>query len=504
MKLTTTAGLLLCVVPVALLGAFLAAPPSPFRTLPALALGIVLVVVLQLVLWTRDPRSAPFDILIVGIVSAFFLLRLPVLWLAPDLFIYPVYAVRRFGSGDLPWTLTFLILGVLAAAGGFRLGVGWRPWNRPRLAREAAPLLRLPMTRLVMLALTYFAIEMGLWVFLGTASSSLGTGGPATSGGLLFLRHFVSLYAATGIGLAVGLDRWKRFGILRRIQFCGFIGLFVFYTIAGGSRSGLITLTIMATLYLLVRQGNFRIGGRAVAIAVLVPLLAVVIFPIATIVRYGWVAASQRGAFTLDAARGKTAADDSFLVSGVKAGTNRLNGLDPLLMITNRKEARPLWAFVSYRQMSKSAVNLLVPSAFLGREPFPGVIQTSRLFSVVYRGQPLWYINTWYQTDMWTFWGSAFALGGWGGGHAVMFAVSLFLGFGYRRIIKRAGRLGLLWRLWWLYSCYLVLVSYGFDVDFAAAISLLVGGTVVVILLRPRTVKATQSALPPQAIESRA
>ena len=481
MKLTTTLGALLLMAPIALLGVYVASPASPFLSVLALALAVVLIGTLQAVLVTRDSRSTPFDLLVVGVVIGFFLIRLPVLWLAPEQFIYPG---TEFGRDDLPWTLAYLVVGTIAAAVGFRWGVGWRPW-RTRAMAESAPVLRTSMPRLLAIGLLYFGIEMFLWVYIGTASSALSADAPA-SGGLLFMRHFISLYAATGIGLAAGLDRWRRLRLTGRVQLVAFAGLFIAYTVAGGSRSGLLTLIIMLTVYFLVRQGNFSVSPRAVAIASTALVLAVLMFPAATIIRYAWLSASesQEGRFTLDLSRGLES--DSWLASGVKAGFNRLNGLDPLLMIVARKEAQPLADFVTAGQVVKSAINLLVPSALLGREPFPGVLPMSRLFSAVYRGRSAEFIATWYQTDMWTFWGSAYALGGWLRGPLLMLAIAAGLGAGYRRIIKRGGRHGLFWRLWWLYSCYLVLISYGFDVDFAASLSLLVGGVVVVLLLRPR------------------
>lgn len=481
MRLTTATALLLAVVPVAFLGVFLAAPPSAFRSAPAFALAVLLAMVLQAVLVTRDYRSAPFDLLVVGVVTVFFLVRVPVLWLAPAQFIYPGH---EFEPDDFTWTLAFLVAGTAAAVMGFRLGVGWRPWLRtPR--REAAPLLRVSLTRLLSIGILYFGIETLLWIYLGTASSALAADAPV-SGGLLFLRHFISLYAATGIGLVAGLDRWPHLNRIRRAQFIAFLGLFIFYTIAGGSRSGLITLLTMATIYLLIRKGNFTFGTRALSMTLGALALAIVVFPAATIIRYGWLSASelQQGQFTLDVSRGNEGG--GWLAAGLTSGFNRLNGLDPLLMIVARKEARPVADYVTPAQVAKSAVNLLVPSALLGGEPFPGVLSTSRLFSAVYRGRSDEFIATWYQTDMWTFWGCAFALGGWTRGPVLMLAIAAFLGAGYRRIIKRGGQLGLIWRLWWIYSSYLVLISYGFDVDFAASASLLVGGTVVVILLRPR------------------
>ena len=484
MNLTAAVALTLSVVPVGLLGIYLVAPSSPFRSLTALVLAVVLIGVLIGVLVTRDRRSAPFDILLVMIICGFFLIRLPALWLAPGMFIYPGL---RFSESDVPWTLGYLILGTIAASAGFRLGVRWRPWRR-RSPREAAPLLRLPMTRLLALVLVYFAIEMALWIYAGTASTAL-SGNAPVSGGLLFLRHFISLYAATGIGLVVGLDRWPQLGSLRRVQFCAFIALFVVYTIAAGSRSGLMVLMVFSALYFLIRQGNIWLGPRAVAAMVAVPILLVIIFPAATMIRYGWMSASERG-FTLDSSKGLDS--NSWLASGLTAGLNRMNGLDPLLIIVSRKEAVPVEKFVSATQVVKSTANLLIPSALLGGEPFPGVLPMSRLFSAVYRGQSVDYINTWYQTDMWTFWGAAFALGGWRWGLVAMFGIAMLLGSGYRRIIRRPGRLSLLFRLWWLYLCYLVLISYGFDVDFAAAFSLFIGGTVVVILLRPKALRMSR------------
>jgi hypothetical protein len=169
-----------------------------------------------------------------------------------------------------------------------------------------------------------------------------------------------------------------------------------------------------------------------------------------------------------------------------------------LLMIVGRREAQPLERHVNATQMAQSAVNLLVPSAFLGREPFPGVLPTSRLFAVVYRGQPLDYIHTWYQTDMWTLWGSSFAVGGWRGGPWTILGVAFLLGAGYRRLLQHGGRLGLLWRIWWLYCSYYVIISYGFDVDLATAVKLFVSGAVVVFLVRPRVVApAAQTHLAP-------
>ena len=494
MRVTTLGGLVLSLVPVGLLGAYLAAPPSVFATPLSLLLALALVVVLALVVFTRDSRSTPFDLLLVGIVSAFFLLRVAVLWLAPSRFIYPGL---EFRTSDLPATLAYLCGGVLAAAAGFRIGVGWRPWATGRAVREKPPVLRLPMTRLFVVCLAFFSVDVFQWVVLIAPSSAL-SGQAATSGGALFLRHFMSLYAATGIGLAVGLDRWATFGLVRRVQFLACISLFVLYTLIGGSRSGLLTLVIFAALYLLIRHGNFVVRMRTLSLAMGAFVLAILLFPAATFVRLAWLAYDrpQIGNYVVDL---QAPDEQLWLVDGMLGAVNRLNGLDPLLMIVARKEARPLAEIVTAGGMARSAVNLLVPSFILGREPFPGVIATSRLFSAVYRGSTLEYINTWYQTDMWTFWGAAFALGGWQSGMLFMFGIALFLGVGYRWIIRKGGRLGLLLRLWWLYSSYLVLISYGFDVDFAASISLFVGGTVVVLLLRPRTVSQAPALTPARA-----
>jgi hypothetical protein len=493
MKLTTTAGLALLVAPVALLGVYLASPPSPFHGPLTLALGLVLVGLLELVLLTCDRRSAPFDILIAGLVCVFFLLRLPVLWLAPDQFVYPG---TIFGPRDLPLTLAFLIAGLAAAVAGFRLGAGWTWRPRRRSRHDHAPLLRTSMVRVLIVGASYFAIEVGLWMYAGL-SSALSPDAP--TGPFLFLRHFISLYAAVGISLVAAVDRWPRLSLLNRLLFLAFIGLFLVYTLAGGSRSGLVTLVIAFVLYLLIRRGDFRISlgfmsGMAAAVTV-----SVMLFPAATLIRHAWLSASEAAQGQLSA-DSPLAAPDSWLLSGVLGGLNRLNGLDPLLMIVSRKEAIPVSEVVSAGQMARSAVNLIVPSVVLGREPFPGVLPSSRLFSAVYRGRSAEFIASWYQTDMFTLWGTAFALGGWAAGPLVMVAVGLFLGFGYRRIVRRGGAYNVLLRLWWLYACYLVIISFGFDVDFAAAVYIFLGGAVVVLLLRPRSSPATtfvNSQVPP-------
>ena len=231
-----------------------------------------------------------------------------------------------------------------------------------------------------------------------------------------------------------------------------------------------------------MRHGDFAVGARAAVTVVGACLVAVLLFPAVTAIRFAW----QDGRLAIDLHR--QGAYGSWLTAGVLGGLRRVNGLDPLLIIVSGKEIRPLQDVVHAGQMLQSGVNLVVPSALAGREPFPGVLPTSRAFSVVYRGQDRAYIDSHYQTDMWTFWGAAFAVAGWRYAAAVMFGIALFLGFGFSQIVGHGGRLGLLWRIWWLYSSYLVLISYGFDVDFGAAVSLLVGGATAVAVLRPRPV----------------
>jgi hypothetical protein len=481
MKLTTALGLLLLVVPVGLLPIFALAPASPLRTLSALGLGVLLVGVLELVLLTRDRRSAPFDLLLVGLICAFFLVRLPVLWLLPDQFLYPGTTIE---PGDMVRTLAFLSVGTAVAALGFRLGVGWRPWRRRRRPDQKPPVLRVSMPRLLTIGVLYSAIEAMQWVFAGTTSSALTPDAPG--GGLLFLRHFISLYAAVGIGLVAGLDRWPHSSLLVRTLFVAFIALFLAYTLAGGSRGGLVTVTI--ALYLLIRRGNFRVRPAFVAGIMAATVVSIVLYPAATLIRHAWLAASEaaQGQISADSPLGPT---NSWLVAGLLGATNRLNGLDPLLMIVARKEAVPVEEAVNASQTIKSVVNLLVPSVVLGREPFPDVLPSSRLFSAVYRGRSPEFIASWYQTDMWTFWGTAFALGGWMGAPMMMVVVAALLGAGYRCLARRAGAYNVLLRFWWLYGTYLVIISYGFDVDLTAAIYLFVGGLVVVLLVRPQSIR---------------
>jgi hypothetical protein len=477
MTLTSTLRRLLPVLPIALTAVYWLAPSSPFRSPASLALAVLLVALLYAVVVTRDSRSAPFDLLVVAIVGIFCLIRIPVLWLAPWEFIYHGEGFA-FSQTDLPWTLAFLCIGTIAAVAGFRLGAGWRS-GPGRPAADQPPLLVAPVTVLLVIGGVYFAIHALQWAMLG--NTAIGRTGEA-SGGLLFMRHFISLYAATGIGLAVGLDQWHRFDRSARLQFCAFVVMFVVYTIAGGARSGLFTLLVMVLLYNLIRFGNVRFGVRPLVTVLVAGAMAAILFPAATAIRSGWV----DGRLMIDAtgqARHRT-----WLAAGVMGGVNRLNGLDPLLLIVGRKERQPLREWVNGEQVVKSAVNLIVPSGLLGREPFPEVLPSSRVFTAVYRSRDRAYINTYYQTDMWTFWGAAFAVGGWRYGPLLMFGIALALGAGFRFLVDKGGHLGLLWQLWWLHSSYRVLISYGFDVDFAAAVSLLVAGIVVVLVLRPKPV----------------
>jgi hypothetical protein len=81
-----------------------------------------------------------------------------------------------------------------------------------------------------------------------------------TQGGLRFLRYFVSVYAAIAIAMTAGFDAWRTASTAERLQFTAAIALFLLYTIAGGPRSGVITLLIVALVHTLHRKGDLQLA----------------------------------------------------------------------------------------------------------------------------------------------------------------------------------------------------------------------------------------------------
>lgn len=454
--------------------------PGLLADLTSVLLIIALAFVCQVILKTTDKQNTPFDVLLVLVIFTFFNLRFMVLMLYPDQYIFPWLNVD---SEDINQTLFFLLMGVVVATAGFRLGS--KEFFSGKRTKQAERAFYIPTGRLFILTLVYIGIQMILWFTLGTASSYLGE---SESGGLLFLRHFVSVETVVMIATISAIESWRTVEKVDRYLFYTLIGVAYGYSILSGSRAGFFTLGVLVFIYLTIKHGDFVIGRKHVSLLGAALLISIVMFPVATLIRGAWTTASERGSLssvTTDIWDQDTAADTGF-GSLLLSQSDRVNGLDPLLIIVRQKDVNSQVQYVNIEQTVKSTVNVLVPSAILGRKPFPGVMPASRLFTLIYRGRSEDQINTNYQTDMWTLWGISYALFGWSGGIAVIFIVSFIAAVVYKRLGQMDTKYSLLLRVWWIFSIFYLLLSYGFDTTTMTAVDILLQGGIAILLLRPR------------------
>ncbi|MBO6675217.1 MAG: hypothetical protein JJ908_00230 [Rhizobiales bacterium] len=232
-------------------------------------------------------------------------------------------------------------------------------------------------------------------------------------------------------------------------------------TIAMGARGGPMRMLIVLGLVTMAISEVPRLSWRRLLAVISVFIgLAIVVFPISTVVRatLGGVenAANQvmsdwtRNHFRpeVEATATERASspsirsqlfDNEFLVQGARSLlpiTSRLGIVDYPLMIVNRPGDSDIFGhYLSIEYALKNYANNMVPG-----ELFPDYdVMTSRVFTMAYRGATETHIRTHFLSEPWTAWGYAWIKGGFWGGLAILSILAFLSQAGYRLATRISG-----------------------------------------------------------------
>ena len=154
----------------------------------------------------------------------------------------------------------------------------------------------------------------------------------------------------------------------------------------------------------------------------------------------------------------------------------RLNGMDPLVAITSGKTRQPEDIGMDCRYCLKSFIDMFIPKAFTGRHKlFPEAeIGTYRLSAYLYYGYTMEWIRNNYYSNMWTMWGINYALFGFWGGLLVMGVLGGVMSYLLVKCNTCKFMDNTLVRVFSLYACSKLLLSFGYEDDLFVIINLAV------------------------------
>jgi hypothetical protein len=359
--------------------------------------------------------------------------------------------------------LAYILIGILAVGSG--IFIGCRDRGRKRVCLEIENPSKVPVVRLVIL----FWIAMSitgtgvLWFGFGNANASAAGGGEGSirlALGLLtlFMNDTPVLFFVI---VAAAVD-WKGLSQRTKAVVVATVLADSALLIVGGARSSLEGPVLFATCALLARYGDMKVRTGLVSAGIIAVTASILLFPVATGVRKVWYGGASVGMSEglgnelVGSGKEGWASQER---SSVCVAADRLNGLDVVGAILNTPEDR-LARYVTFENAIKAVINRASP----GFDPFPGALNTARLYNLVILDVPLDELLDNYQTSMWTMWGICYAHFGWWGGVVAMFAFGLGMGWIQRRLLRRHTAQSLVERAWLILFFFYGVQSFGFDV----------------------------------------
>lgn len=407
-----------------------------------------------------------------------------ILWLATYLTIFfwiPFFGYLLLPSAFPKWRLSlhddattvnvalgFMLAGTIVIVVGYvagaiasrRIGqsLDRRYAGRPRRQRW----LYLSPTWFFVCAMVFLALEA--YVTLRFATYFVGN---AASGEGSWWRRLSSFSLFSLVGLVYLLDRWPR--LTRRGQMLIAVPIALSYLlhVLTGSRSAIFYAGLFVLQYFLVKEGDFKMGRRLFAGLAGAALVAALVFPVASEARFFWSNAFTAG-FETEEAKASLWESVSKWQDPVTylAPFLRLDLFGVVLLIVDGPESPlidpaphlgPVHDF-------KAFVNIIMPG-----EPFPGVLESSLTFNLIYLGIPAYYFSEFNRvTTSWTMWGLAYAWAGFAGGLILLFFWAAACTFLYRLLIAwSTGPFSIYFAVWAFTKLATQLDTFGFDMSMA-------------------------------------
>ena len=199
-------------------------------------------------------------------------------------------------------------------------------------------------------------------------------------------------------------------------------------SIQGGSRSYLYNIFInYIVIFLVLRDGNYRVNFNW-KIIIGISLAAIVLFPLATIMRYKDVLDDTgiEGADLFNQAIEYfygSSGDQVILI--LMSVFQRLNSFETSLMIMNDRNVMPYDFLLSFPSIIGRLINNFLPG-----EPIPNLLLPQSLFDHIYFNRFL----GWNAYD-WGLWEQFYLIFGYWGGIIALFVFMLILGYLWRRLL---------------------------------------------------------------------
>jgi len=304
--------------------------------------------------------------------------------------------------------------------------------------------------------------------------------------GIMFVYAFVYRYANVGMSRSMSLgstilgyltlflndsvmllilyiicvQKWELVGPKLKGLTVAVVLLLVAFNLAGGSRSGLVRPVLYLFFTLFALRGDFRVTKKLAMTVVSAIVISFCVFPFVTYLKHKWFSGedvSNISAYTDllqtggDSIRYDTAA---FLYPAV----NRLKGLASISAVLTIPDDY-FREYLTVTGQLKYMINKLLPLV----NPFPDVINTSRLYNAVIFNYTLTHVYENYTTSAYTIWGISYVHFGWWGGLAFVFVITFVISAIYQRAAGTRSIYNLFLRTWLIVITYGVLRGFGFD-----------------------------------------
>jgi hypothetical protein len=417
--------------------------PSAFLSWSGLALLVVFDCLIWISLRSVNGRAAPIQLTTAWFVLLFFLPRLTAFQIFPASNVTFV-ALQPFTQEEVFRGLAYIAAGYATLCVGLRIGVRICP------AIKARPVAHLTVGGIVVYAILAGAATIYVTYFLQVSiySPNPENWGARSGWVAIVLNPDIALVAAiTWLVLNPSEVGNKR--IIALLIVAGWLAL----SLVTGSRGGALRVMLIIGLAAIAIYGNPVTSVFRVLVIVTVSFVASsILYPIGTYVRF--VPASGENAmdaladywFRVGPAEERGDASTMRLLWAKSEGAStfasltspvitRLGLVDyPIVIVNRTPDLSTVDRYLAVSYGLKNFVNNLVPG-----EVFSGYdIMTSRIFNMAYRGYSEQHIRSYFLSEPWTLWGYSWLKGGFIGGIALIFSMSIAMQIGYE-LVKYAG-----------------------------------------------------------------
>lgn len=416
--------------------------PSPHIDGAVLSVIILMDLVFVTALVLATEKNVAHILILAWIALIFFCIRLAVLFFFPlsaiDFLIDDAWTNEELFDG-----ISFITLGCMAIFLGIFFSSRLFSNREFRIPFPCAPPSLYALTgywAIAYLAAYYVRIHLGVTIF----------GSPENWGNRM---GWVGIIFDTDVALmftvAWGMIEWRKRGLkkLEILHLTALVTIWLIFALAIGSRGGglrvlswlflaalacnpafklsLNRFLVITTVFIIVSIYSFQLGGasRASALGAADGTSAVDSYPIPS--------KDQLAEAVIDISERRKTYYQSELLNNLAAYARpiakRLAVIDyPLIVITKPANQKVLDYYIRSWHPVKNFINNMVPGEIFKES----MVNTSRVFTMAYRGVSLQAINEGFLSEPWTIWGMAWILAGYGG-LVILFSVAFTLQAGY-------------------------------------------------------------------------